>query len=123
MPVSDGVLERERGLSRPAARCGAAARGREHMTDVIVYDIFSPPQAARAYAYASVAAYEALRHDDSTYRSLAGQLNGLTAIPMPRPDSEYYFPLAGVHEFLTVGKSLTFSQKRMDSLRTAMHAR
>src|SRR5688572_30753940 len=95
----------------------------QHMTDVIVYDIFSPPQASRAYAYASVAAYEALRHDDSTYRSLAGQLNGLTPVPMPKPDSEYYFPLAGVHAFMTVGKALTFSQKRMDSLRTAMHQR
>ena len=31
------------------------------LTDVIVYDIFSPPQASRAYAYASVAAYEAIR--------------------------------------------------------------
>jgi hypothetical protein len=95
----------------------------QQMTNVIVYDIFSPPQASRAYAYASVAAYEALRHDDSTYQSLAGQLNGLTAVPMPRPDSEYYFPLAGVHAFMTVGKTLTFSQKRMDSLRTAMHER
>jgi hypothetical protein len=95
----------------------------QHMTDVIVYDIFSPPQAARAYAYASVAAYEALRHDDSTYRTLAGQLNGLTPIPAPHPDSEYYLPLAGVHAFMTVAKTLTFSQKRMDSLRTAMHER
>ncbi len=95
----------------------------QNMTSVIVYDIFSPPQASRAYAYASVAAYEALRHDDSTYRSLAGQLTGLTPVPMPKPDSEYYFPLAGVHAFMTVGKTLTFSQKRMDSLRTAMHQR
>ncbi|HJR67480.1 MAG TPA: vanadium-dependent haloperoxidase [Gemmatimonadaceae bacterium] len=95
----------------------------QQMTNVIVYDIFSPPQASRAYAYATVAAYEALRHEDSTYRTLAGQVNGLTAVPMPRPDSEYYFPLAGVHAFMTVGKALTFSQKRMDSLRTAMHER
>ncbi len=95
----------------------------QSMTNVIVYDIFSPPQASRAYAYASVAAYEALRHDDSIYQSLAGQLNGLTPVPMPKPDSEYYFPLAGVHAFMTVGKALTFSQKRMDSLRTAMHQR
>src|SRR5688572_3159329 len=42
---------------------------------------------------------------------------------MPRPDSEYYVPLAGVHAFMTVGKALTFSQKRMDSLRTVMHER
>ncbi len=95
----------------------------QQMTNVIVYDIFSPPQASRAYAYASIAAYEALRHDDSTYQSFAGQLNGLAAVPMPKPDSEYYFPLAGVHAFMTVGKALTFSQKRMDSLRAAMHDR
>lgn len=95
----------------------------QHMTDVIVYDIFSPPQAARAYTYASVAAYEAMRHDDSTYQSLAGQLNGLTAVPAPQPDSEYYLPLSGVHAFMTVAKALTFSQQRMDSLRTVMHER
>ena len=93
------------------------------LTGVIVYDIFSPPQASRAYAYASVAAYEALRHDDSTYRTLGGQLNDLTGVPAPQADSEYYFPLAGVHAFMTVGKALTFSQKRMDSLRAAMHER
>lgn len=95
----------------------------QQLTSVIVYDIFSPPQASRAYAYATVAAYETLRHDDSTYQTLAGQLNGLTAVPAPQPDSEYYLPLAGVHAFMTVGKALTFSQKRMDSLRTAMQER
>jgi hypothetical protein len=95
----------------------------QQLTKVIVYDIFSPPQASRAYAYASVAAYEAFRHEDPTYRTLAGQLNGLTPVPLPQPDSEYYLPLAGVHAFMTVGKALTFSQKRMDSLRTAMHDR
>ena len=91
------------------------------LTGVIVYDIFSPPQASRVYAYASVAAYEALRHDDSSYRTLAGQLNGLTRVPAPQADAEYYLPLAGVHAFMTVGRALTFSQTRMDSLRTAMH--
>ena len=95
----------------------------QQMTSVIVYDIFSPPQASRAYVYATVAAYEAMRHDDSTYRTVAGQLTGLTAVPAPQPDSEYYLPLAGVHAFMTVGKALTFSQKRMDSLRTAMDDR
>ena len=64
-----------------------------------------------------------MRHDDSTYQTVAGQLTGLSAVPAPQPDSEYYLPLAGVHAFMTVGKALTFSQKRMDSLRTAMHAR
>jgi hypothetical protein len=93
------------------------------LTGVIVYDIFSPPQASRAYAYASIAAYEALRHDHPSYRTLAGQLNGLKPVPAPLADSAYYLPLAAVHAFMTVGKALTFSQARMDSLRSAMDER
>ena len=88
------------------------------LTGVIVYDIFSPPQAARAYAYSSVAAYEALRPDyASKYKTLAGQLNGLTPVPAPTPNVQYYLPLSSVHAFMTVGKALTFSSARMDSLR------
>ena len=93
----------------------------QQLTNVIVYDIFSPPQASRAYAYASVAAYEALRHEHAGYRTLAGQLNGLEPLPAPEPDAETYFPLASLHAFMTVGKTLTFSQERMDSVRAAMH--
>jgi hypothetical protein len=93
------------------------------LTNVIVYDIFSPPQASRAYAYASVAAYETLRQGRPEYRSFAGQLNGLTAVPDPAPGKTYDRSLAGVHAFMTVGKALTFSRKRMDSLRTAMDER
>jgi membrane-associated phospholipid phosphatase len=95
----------------------------QQLTDVIVYDIFSPPQASRAYAYASIAAYEALRQGDSGYQTLAGQLNGLAPAPEPPDAAEYFVPLAGVHAFLTVGRALTFSQQRMDSLRAAMHER
>lgn len=95
----------------------------EQLTSVIVYDIFSPPQASRAYAYASVAAYEAMRQGDSSYRTLAGQLNGLTPVPAPEPGAVYSLPLAGVHAYLAVGRALTFSQARMDSLRGAMDER
>jgi hypothetical protein len=93
------------------------------LTGVIVYDIFSPPQASRVYAYASIAAYEALRPDHPTYRTLAGQLNGLSPVPAPSPDSEYYLPLASVHAFMTVAKAMTFSRQRMDSLRAALDER
>jgi membrane-associated phospholipid phosphatase len=90
------------------------------LTGVIVYDIFSPPQASRVYAYSSIAAYEALRHGYPGYRSLAGQVGGLKPVPAPAPDSEYYLPLSAVHAFMTVGKALSFSQSRMDSLRADM---
>ena len=95
----------------------------KHVSDVMVYDIFSPPQASRVYAYATVAAYEALRWGDTvTYRSLAGQLNGLTAPPAP-PAGEVSHQLAGVHALLSVARQMTFSRARMDSLRTAMDQR
>jgi len=93
------------------------------LTDVMVYDIVSPPQASRVYAYASIAAYETLRHDHPEYRTLAGQLNGLSPVPVPDSGVEYYLPLAGVHALLTVGRALTFSRARMDSLRSAMDER
>ncbi|HEU4632080.1 MAG TPA: vanadium-dependent haloperoxidase [Gemmatimonadaceae bacterium] len=93
------------------------------LTSVIVYDIFSPPQASRVYAYASIAAYETLRQGDPAYRTLAGQVNGLAPVPAPDSGVAYSLPLAGVHAFMTVGRALTFSRARMDSLRSAMDER
>lgn len=95
----------------------------KQVNDVIVYDIFSPPQASRVYAYASVAAYEVLRQSDTTYRTLAGQLNGFTAIPARAAGADISLPLAGVHAYMVVGRALTFSQARMDTLRKAMDER
>lgn len=92
----------------------------QQVTDVMVYDIFSPPQAARVYAYASVAAYEAMRPGHREYRTLAGQLRGLAPVPAPPPGATVSFPLAGVRAFMTVGRALTFSRARMDSARAAM---
>ena len=93
------------------------------LTGVIVYDILNPPQAARVYAYSSVAAYEAARPGYPAQRSLAGQVNGLTPPPEPQPGVEYSYPVAAIHAFLTVGRAMTFSRDRMDSLRTAFEQR
>ncbi len=95
----------------------------KQVNDVIVYDIFSPPQASRVYAYASIAAYEVLRQSDTTYHTLAGQLNGFTPIPTRVAGEEISLPLAGVHAYMVVGRALTFSQARMDTLRKAMDER
>jgi hypothetical protein len=98
----------------------SAANDPEHLhravktlTDVMVHDIFSPPQASRAYAYAGVAAYEALvPSHDSTHQTLAGQLNGLEPVPAP-PEKEYLPALASVDAYLTVGHALVFTQSRV----------
>lgn len=94
-------------------------RSVKQVTDVIVHDIFSPPVASRIYAYMSVAGYEAAIHDDPRYLSLAGQLNGLEAVPAPDSSLTYCFPLASVEAMLTVGKALVFSEDKMD----AFHAK
>jgi PAP2 superfamily len=90
------------------------------LTGVIVYDILNPPQASRVYAYASIAAYEALRPGYPAQRTLAGQLTGLTPLPVPDPAAEYYLPLSSIHAFMIVGRAMTFSRARMDSVRTAL---
>lgn len=85
------------------------------VTDIIVHDIFSPPVATRIYAYVSVAAYEAARHQDSTLVSLAGQLNGLKPVPQPDPNLEYSFALASVQAALQAARTFVFSEDKLDA--------
>lgn len=85
------------------------------LSDVIVYDIFSPPQASRNYVYPSIAAYEVLRHTDENYKSMAGQLKGLNSIPLPQADVTYNYSLASVIAFLKVSKALIFSEEKIQT--------
>ena len=92
------------------------------LTDVIVYDIFSPPVASRIYVYPSIAAYETLRHSDATYKSLEGQLHELEGIPQPIEGEVYNYPLASVISFLKVGQTLIFSEDKIVSFRNELLA-
>ncbi|PSR55466.1 phosphatidic acid phosphatase [Adhaeribacter arboris] len=84
------------------------------LTDVMVHDIFSPPVASRVYAYANIAAYEALVPGYPQYQTLTGQLTGLKELPKPTAGQEYCYPLASLRAFLTVGRTLTFSGDMVD---------
>ena len=88
-------------------------RSMKQLTDVIVHDIFSPPQASRIYAYSSIAAYQATVSDYADYKTLDGQLKELINTPPPEAGKEYCFPLASTHAFLTVGKALIFSEEKI----------
>ncbi len=83
------------------------------LTDVIVHDIFSPPQASRIYAYPNIAAYEVLRQGNADYKSLAEQLTELKEVPQPQKEVDYCYPLASIHAFLIVGKALIFSEDKI----------
>ena len=91
----------------------------QKLTDVIVHDIFSPPVASRIYAYPSIAAYEILALNDSTYRSLSGQLRGFESIPAPAIEIDH--DVAAVDAFLLLGKALIFSEDRIEEYRQNWH--
>lgn len=84
----------------------------QRLTDVIVHDIFSPPVASRIYAYPSIAAYEVMVQTDPSYISLAGQLKGFDGIPTP--EKEVDLELAAVQAFINVGRTLIFSEDKIE---------
>ena len=57
--------------------------------EIIKVDGFTPGSAARNYAYANVAAYEAALPFNPEFKSLAGQLADLKPAPQPDPNAEY----------------------------------
>ena len=93
----------------------------QQLTDVIVYDIFSPPVASRVYAYPTVAAYSIMQKTfPEKYSSLKGQLTdfpGITDINDPNIIPN----LSAIHAFLVVGKALIFSENKIDEYRENLY--
>ncbi|MCI4666633.1 MAG: vanadium-dependent haloperoxidase [Bacteroidia bacterium] len=88
----------------------------QHLTDVIVDNIFSPPAASRVYTYPSIAAYEALQAGNPDFKSLAGQLNELGETPKPDTSAgPIYFPLASLQAFTQVSKAFVFTESGIDT--------
>ncbi|MFQ3340850.1 MAG: hypothetical protein ACI9TK_000505 [Flavobacteriaceae bacterium] len=86
----------------------------QNLTDIVVYDIFSPPVASRVYLYPSIVAYEVVRQAAPlNYNSLVGQVKGLTPLPKP-PTKQVNFHLASIYAFNEVGKAFIFSEKKME---------
>lgn len=84
------------------------------LTDVIVYDIFSPPVASRVYMYPSIAAYSVVQKSNpEKFKSLAGQLKDLKPIPNST-NKNVNTNLAAVCAFLKVGKQLIFSENKIE---------
>jgi hypothetical protein len=108
---------RAQGWKLPAGDPVLIHRCIKEVTDVIVYDIFSPPVASRIYAYITVAGYEAARQNDTSYASFAGLLHGLDAVPRPESGRRYDFSLAAVQAILTVGKALVISEGKVEAFR------
>lgn len=87
----------------------------QNLTDIVVYDIFSPPVASRVYLYPTIAAYEIIAQSfPEQYASLVGQVKDLA--PIPKPDNDLVNPhLSSLFAFNKVGKTLIFSENKMET--------
>ena len=92
-------------------------RAIKQVTDIIVHDVYSPPVASRTYAYITIAGYETARFSNPDYVTLAGQLNGLTALNAPDPKKQYNFSLAAVNAILLTGKTMVISDDMVEDFR------
>jgi len=95
----------------------------DKVTQVMIHDIFSPPQASRIYAYPNVAAYEIMAQEDDNYASLVGQLKDFTAIPQPENKEAVHYELAALIAHMDLSRQLIFSEDKIttysDSLYTS----
>jgi hypothetical protein len=79
----------------PQTSTHAATFARQWMTNVaftVKFENANPLIAVRSYAYAAIAGYEAVVHGMPGYLSLAGQLNGLSSLPVPDASLTYDWP-------------------------------
>ena len=78
----------------------------EQLTQIIIYDIFTPPVAARIYAYTSLASYEAIRYSKPGTPSIAEKMNGFDKMPQPEKDKQYNYTLAATKAFCTAALNI-----------------
>jgi hypothetical protein len=76
------------------------------LTEVIIYDIFTPPVASRIYAYTSLASYEAARFAKEGSPSLASRIKGFGELPLPEKGKNYNFILAATRSFFNVARQV-----------------
>lgn len=81
-------------------------QNQDQLTQVIIYDVFTPPVASRIYVYSSLASYEAIRYSDPAATSIAAKLHGFKPMPEPEKGQSYNYSLAATTAFFTVVKKV-----------------
>ena len=94
------------------------------LTQVIIYDVFTPPVASRIYVYSSLASYEAIRFAKPGMESIAERLKGFGKIPLPVSGKEYNYTLAATKAFFTVVRNVkVFSVDSMKNYEESVYAK
>ena len=90
------------------------------LTKVVSEDIFTPPVAARIYAYSNIAAHEAIAGSDNSIASLRDQLNGFEKIE-PDPAQKNMAPeMALIVAYCQVARHLVYREFLVDSMQNHM---
>lgn len=101
---------------------GLYSRTVYELNNVVMGNNFSPVVASRNYAYASVAGYEVIAAGDpGKYRSLAGQLNGLTTVAKPSKGENIDYQYASLLAFCKVGEAVTFPEGSLKYYTDSLH--
>lgn len=111
---------------KPKAVLGSDAdvlhQNEDQLTQVIIYDVFTPPVAARIYGYTALASYEAMRYADPKYNSIITQLKGFGKPPVPQKGKKYNYALAATKAFFTVAHKVTFSVDTLKKYENRVYA-
>jgi hypothetical protein len=81
-------------------------RNQDQLTQVIIYDVFTPPVASRIYVYSSLASYEAIRFSKEGAPSVAEKLKDFGQMPKPEINKEYNYTLAASKAFFNVAHNV-----------------
>jgi len=89
----------------------------DHLTRIIIYDVFSPPVASRIYAYATLAQYEVLRLSDTSLPSFSDKLNGFPRLPAVDSSATIDYRFAATEAFLNVAGRMIFAKDTLAKYR------
>ena len=93
------------------------------MTDIMIHDITNPPLAARFFSYATLAGYEVVAQNNSTFKTMSGVLNGYPALQKPDSIKGYSYQLAALLAIMETAQKMqpsgvlmaTFEKQFIDS--------
>lgn len=108
-----GIIGCARSEKQSADPVDILLKNEDQLTQVIIYDVFTPPVSSRIYVYASLASYEAIRHMQPEAKSITEKLHGFSPMPLPVAGKKYDFTLAATKAFFTSVRKMVFS---VDSL-------
>ena len=117
-----GVAACKQEKSAPLDKVDLIINNEDQLTQIIIYDVFTPPVASRIYVYSSIAAYEAIRHAQKDAPSIAAKLNGFDKMPEPDANKKYDFDLAASVAFFKVARNVkVFSVDSLTNYENSVH--